>query len=106
MLPAVAPDTPRTPSPKEDPVAAGRAGAAAREAKALARIGKARQVLNQSAPRVAKRAVSGALGLSTLSQTEAAMIKDVLDRTVGKAPVEVRVGPADQTLRILQELDG
>jgi hypothetical protein len=101
----IVPAQPKTPSPKVDPVAAGKAGAAKREANALARIGKARQVLSVNSPRIAKRAVAGALGNQKLDPVEASLIRDILDRTVGKAPVEVRVGPADQTLRILEELD-
>ncbi len=90
---------------KDDPKAASARGAIVRERNALARIGEAREALGVAAPRVARKAVRGALGQDKVSSTEVALINSVLDRTVGKAPTEIRIGMADQTLSILRELE-
>jgi flagellar motor switch protein FliM len=84
----------------------GKLGAKAKEAKALERIGEARGLMGQAAPRVARRAIRTALGHeSGVTATEASMMRDVLDRTVGKAPTELRIGMADQTMQVLDMLE-
>jgi nitrogen fixation protein FixH len=90
---------------KSDPVAAGKLGAAAKERNALARIGEAREALGVAAPRVARQAVRAALGQDSISPVQATMVNSVLDRTVGKAPTELRIGMADQTMQVLDMLE-
>jgi hypothetical protein len=103
--PKVTQNGPRTPSVKEDPSAAGKAGAAKREANALERIGQARGVMGAAAPRVARKAVAAALGQTVISATQATMLNSVLDRTVGKAPALVVIGPAEQMMDVLRALE-
>jgi hypothetical protein len=90
---------------RDDPAEAGRRGHAAAEAKALANIGKARVHLGTAAPRVARTVVRAALGEESVSPVQASLLRDVLDRTVGKAPQELRIGMADQTMQVLDMLE-
>lgn len=90
---------------RDDPAEAGRRGHAAAEAKALLNIGKARTHLGTAAPRVARTVVRAALGEESVSPVQASLLRDVLDRTVGKAPTEIRVGMADQTMQVLDMLE-
>ena len=89
---------------KHDPSEMGKLGAAKREANALERIGKARDTLGRSAPQVARGIVKAALG-DPISPVQLGAMNSVLDRTVGKAPTELRIGMADQTLTLLRQLE-
>jgi hypothetical protein len=90
---------------RDNPSEAGKRGAVVREEKALARIGQARSILASKSPQVARRAVAGALGETFVAPHEVTLINSVLDRTVGKAPTEIRVGMAEQTMQVLDMLE-
>lgn len=90
---------------RTDPAEAGRRGAAAKERNALAKLAETRDYLNAQSATAAQHVVGVITGDAEPNPTRLAAARDVLDRTVGKAATEVRIGPAEQTLDILRELD-
>jgi len=83
----------------------GKRGVAKREANILEDLSRARQHMNKQTPAIAERMTKAALGKLDMNPIEFAAGKDILDRTVGKAPTEIHLGMADQSLDIIRELD-
>jgi len=98
-------DEPRKMNGGHDPKAMGKKAVAQREANILADLTSTRQFLNAQARNAAEYIVGSFEDPGTAHPLGLAAAKDVLDRTVGKAAQELRVGPADQTMDILRELD-
>ena len=90
---------------KGDPREAGRRGAEERERRRTKRLATTREALECEAPAVADLAVRVALGTDKVDAVQAAMMRDRLDRTIGKVPVDLRLGLAEQTMLILKDLD-
>jgi len=90
---------------KDNPSAAGKKGMAKREAGFMDDLSSTREYLNTLA-----RPAAEYLG-ATIEHPEDAHVfgltaaKDVLDRTVGKAAQELRIGPSEQAADIVKELD-
>lgn len=99
-------DEPRKMKGGHDPVAMGKKAVAQREANVLADLTRTRQWLNAKAQNAAEYVADIVEGEEPAHPIRLAAAKDILDRTVGKAAQEIRVGPAEQTLDILRELDG
>jgi hypothetical protein len=83
----------------------GKKGVQVREAKVMDHLTETRQYVNTLA-RPAAEYLGNTIARPDESHPLGVMAaKDILDRTVGKAPTELRVGPSEQTLDILRELD-
>ena len=88
-----------------DAVANGRKGGIARAKSQLDHLTTTREYLNAQSQNAARYVVG------TIADPEAShdrglrAAQDVLNRTIGNAPTELRVGPADQTLELLRELE-
>ena len=88
-----------------DPVENGRKGGLAAAKTQVDHLTTTRQYLNAQSQNAARYVVG------TIADPEAShdrglrAAQDVLNRTIGNAPTELRVGPADQTLELLRELE-
>ena len=85
-------------------IEAGRRGGLVASANREDRLWQTREVLNTAAPSIAARIASQALGTGDMDALEFAAGRDVLDRTIGKAPSEVHLGPAEMATSIVLEL--
>ena len=92
---------------KVDPREAGRRGAAERERRRRERLTTAREALESDATAVALQAVRVALGKEIISSVQATMMRDVPDRTIGRAPelVDVSSSPSERLAELLAILD-
>jgi hypothetical protein len=88
---------------KVDPREAGRRGAIERERRRRERLTTAREALEADATDVALQAVRVAMGREAVSSIQAAMMRDVLDRTIGRAPEHFNV-TADSSERLVELL--
>jgi hypothetical protein len=92
---------------KVDPREAGRLGVIERERRRRERLTTTREALELDAPAIARQAVRVALGLESVTSTQAAMMRDVLDRTIGRAPelLSVTSTPSERLVELLAILD-
>jgi len=90
-----------------DPKAAGRKGGLAKAANITAKLDNTREYLAAHGITAAKYVVSAYDHPDSDPTTDRGLraATDVLDRTVGKAAQELRLGPAEQTMMVLRELE-
>ena len=90
-----------------DPSEAGKKGVRKREQNVMDDLTSTRQYVNTlSMP--AAQYLGAVVQEETLVKPDAnriAAARDILDRTIGKAAQELRIGPAEENLNILRELD-
>jgi hypothetical protein len=92
---------------KVDPREAGRRGAMERERRRTERLNTTREALEREALAVAGLAVRVALGTDKVDPVQSAMMRDILDRTIGKAPrlLDADESWSERTLEIIRRLD-
>lgn len=89
-----------------DPREAGRKGAAVREERRMERLSDTRQAMEARASEVAVLLGAVATGETTANPQQLAAMRDLLDRTVGKAPeVHLDATPSEHLAQIVRMLD-